>query len=320
MCTVYAIEGVGLTQAYGEHTVLDGVDIRVPEGSVYALLGPNGAGKTTTVRILSTLLAPQEGSASVAGHDVVRDRGQVRRLISLTGQYTALDEPLTGRENLEMIGGLIGLTRAAARKRTKELLKRFDLVAAGDRRVGTYSGGMRRRLDLAAGLLGEPRVVFLDEPSTGLDPRSRQDLWTLISRLAASGVTVFLTTQYLEEADALADRIAVLDGGRIVAEGTSGELKDEVAGQRLELRLTHEPAFKDIVDRLGRRALRIDPATLTVAVATSGEAAQIRRLLDELDPLQLNIARFALHRATLDDVFLTLTRHRPESRVTTTHA
>src|SRR3954470_6154746 len=229
-----AIEAIALRKAYGGVHVLDGVDLRVEAGSVFAMLGPNGAGKTTTVRILSTLVAPDAGGARVAGFDVVAQRRQVRRAISLTGQYAAVDELQTGAENLRMMGRLSGLSRAAARGRAAELLERFDLTGAGRRRVATYSGGMRRRLDLAASLVARPAVLFLDEPTTGLDPRSRQALWEVIEELVADGVTVFLTTQYLEEADRLAGRIAVLDRGRVVAEGTAAELKRRVAGPRLD--------------------------------------------------------------------------------------
>ncbi|HEX5899775.1 MAG TPA: ATP-binding cassette domain-containing protein [Solirubrobacteraceae bacterium] len=218
-----AVEAAGLMKSYGDVKVLDGVDLRVRRGSVFALLGPNGAGKTTTVRILCTLAAADGGRARVAGHDVVAARHHVRRSISLTGQYAALDEVQTGEENLRMMGRLAGLPRGDARRRAGELLERFDLVEAGRRRVATYSGGMRRRLDLAASLVARPAVLFLDEPTTGLDPRSRQAMWAVIADLVDGGVTVFLTTQYLEEADRLADRVAVLDGGRVVAEGTSFE-------------------------------------------------------------------------------------------------
>jgi ABC-2 type transport system ATP-binding protein len=229
-----AIEATGLTKSYGTVRVLDGVDVRVRRGSVFALLGPNGAGKTTAVRILATLTEPDTGRALVAGHDVIAARHEVRRRISLTGQYAALDELQTGAENLRMMGRLRALPRGDARDRARELLERFELTDAADRRVGTYSGGMRRRLDLAASLVARPEVLFLDEPTTGLDPHSRQSMWALVSELTASGVTVFLTTQYLEEADRLADEIAILDGGRIVAEGTARALKDLAGANTLE--------------------------------------------------------------------------------------
>jgi ABC-2 type transport system ATP-binding protein len=308
-----AIETAGLSKFYGTHRVLDAVDLRVARGSVFALLGPNGAGKTTTVRILATLAHPDRGRVTVAGHDVLTQRHEVRRRISLTGQYAALDEPQTGRENLTMIGRLLGLRGAAARVRAGELLEQFDLLNAADRRVGTYSGGMRRRLDLAASLIGRPEVVFLDEPTTGLDPRSRRAMWEVVTRLAASGTTVLLTTQYLEEADRLADRIAVLDGGAVVAEGTVQELKARVVQQRLDLRLAGEGAFDHVARGLGPRAVHLDRDQLTVGLATDGTASQIRKLLDELDPDQDLIERFSVRRASLDDVFMTLTGHRSET-------
>jgi ABC-2 type transport system ATP-binding protein len=311
-----AVEATGLAKSYGAVKVLAGVDLQVERGSVFSLLGPNGAGKTTTVRILSTLTRADAGQARVAGFDIVRDRHQVRRSIRLTGQYTAVDGLQTGEENLRMMGRLSGLSRAQARRRARELLGRFDLADAGRQRVGTYSGGMRRRLDLAASLVGRhPTLVFLDEPTTGLDPRGRQAMWQVITDLAGSGVTVFLTTQYLEEADRLADRIAVMDGGRVVAEGTSTQLKRQIAGQCLDLVLADAVAFQDVARSLGQRAVHSDPGRLTIAVATDGSAAHVRALLDEVDPQRSAVRRFAVHSATLDDVFLALTGHtagRPE--------
>jgi ABC-2 type transport system ATP-binding protein len=265
------------------------------------------------VRILSTLTRADDGQARVAGFDVVRDRHEVRRRISLTGQFAALDEAQTGAENLGMMGRLSRLPRAAARRRADELLEQFELTGAGRRRVGTYSGGMRRRLDLAASLVGRPSVVFLDEPSTGLDLQSRQTMWRVIAGLAGSGVTVFLTTQYLEEADRLADRIAVLDAGRLVAEGTAEELKRRVAAQRLDLTCPDAMAYDEVRRYFGERAVHLDPAILTVGVATDGTAAQVRALLDEADPGRCLVAAFAVHGATLDDVFLTLTGHAKEA-------
>src|SRR4051794_29201635 len=260
-----AVEAAGLQKSYGDVQVLRGVDLRVARGSVFALLGPNGAGKTTTVKILATLVAADGGCARVAGFDVAAERRAVRRSISLTGQYAALDELQTGAENLFMMGRLAGLPRAQARARAAELLARFGLVAAGGRRVATYSGGMRRRLDLAASLVGRPAVLFLDEPTTGLDPRSRQAMWEVIAELVADGVTVFLTTQYLEEADRLAGRIAVLDRGRVVAEGTADELKRRVAGPRLDLRLAGECAYAGVAAALGERAVPLGELRLGVA-------------------------------------------------------
>ena len=303
----WAIEVTGLTKSYGELTVLDRLDLRIPAGSVFCLLGPNGAGKTTTVRILSTLINADSGQARVVGFDVRTERRQVRRRISLTGQFAAIDEVQTGVENLRMIGALAQLGRSEARRRADELLAQFDLVEAGGRRVATYSGGMRRRLDLAASLVSTPEVIFLDEPTTGLDPRSRQQLWQVISDLAGTGVTVFLTTQTLDEADRLADRIAIMDNGRLVAEGTAAELKRRIADQRLELTLADRQAFDGLARRLGNQTTGIDPARLTITLPTDGDAERIRALLDELDPGRTLIHRFALHETTLDDVFLALT-------------
>jgi ABC-2 type transport system ATP-binding protein len=314
-----AIEAVGLEKSYGAVPVLSGLDLRVGRGSVFALLGPNGAGKTTTVRILATLTRADAGQARVAGLDVVSDRRRLRRRISLTGQYAAVDDLQTGEECLRMMARLSGMSSTNARARAHELLDRFGLADAAGRRAGTYSGGMRRRLDLAAGLVADPEVVFLDEPTTGLDPRSRQDLWQVITGLAGSGVTVFLTTQYLEEADRLADHIAVVDGGRIVAEGTAAELKRRIADQRLDLVLTDSGTYDDAARLLGHRVVQRDPAALTLGVATDGSAAHVRALLDEVDPHCLTVRTFTVHTATLDDVFLTLTGHeavRPEPETT----
>ena len=309
MTAELAVEATGLEKSYGEVRVLTGVDLRVARGSVFSLLGPNGAGKTTMVRILATLARADAGRARVAGFDIVRDRRQVRRSISLTGQYAAVDELQTGEENLRMMGQLSRLPRPAARRRARELLDQFDLAEAGGRRVGTYSGGMRRRLDLAAGLVGHPSVIFLDEPTTGLDLRSRHAMWQVITGLAGSGVTVFLTTQYLEEADQLADRIAVLDGGRVVAEGTPTELKQRFSDQRLDLTLADATAFESISRYLGERVLQRDASRLSVGIATDGSAAQVRGLLDEVDPQRQAVRTFTVHSATLDDVFLALTGH-----------
>jgi ABC-2 type transport system ATP-binding protein len=304
-----AIEATGLTKSYGEVRVLDGVDLAVARGTVFSLLGPNGAGKTTTVRILATLSRADGGRARVAGFDVASERREVRRRISLTGQYAAVDEVQTGAENLRMMGRLLGLPARDARARASELLERFDLAAAGDRRVATYSGGMRRRLDLAASLVSRPSVIFLDEPTTGLDPRSRIAMWEEVERLVDGGTTVFLTTQYLDEADRLADRIAVIDGGRVVAEGTAQQLKRRVADQRLDLVLADPDAFEDVAAALAGRAIVRDRARLQLGVATDGSAAHVRALLDELDPDRVAVRRFSVHDATLDDVFLALTGH-----------
>ncbi|MFB9467066.1 ATP-binding cassette domain-containing protein [Streptomyces cinereospinus] len=302
-----AVEASGLRKSYGKVQVLRGVDISVRKGSVFALLGPNGSGKTTTVRILSTLTSPDAGQAKVAGFDIARERRNVRQRITLTGQQAAIDKNQTGAENLYMMARLSGLPRGEAHERARYLLDRFDLTEAGGRRLGTYSGGMARRLDLAASLVGAPSVVFLDEPTTGLDPRSRQALWGVIADLTASGLTVFLTTQYLEEADRLADRVALLDGGTVVAEGTPDELKERVAGQRLDLELADRVAFETVLGLLGDRAAEQDRDLLTVGVATDGSASQVRALLDEVDPGRDRVTKFDVRSATLDDVFLALT-------------
>jgi len=315
-----AIEAHGLAKSYGEVRVLDGIDLTVPRGTVFALLGPNGAGKTTTVRILTTLLRPDAGRASVAGFDIARERRHVRRNISLTGQNVAIDELQTGEENLRMMARLTGLTGTQSRRRAAEMLERFDLEGARGRRVATYSGGMRRRLDLASGLVGHPSVIFLDEPTTGLDLHSRQAMWEVIAEQVRTGVSILLTTQYLEEADQLADTIAVMEGGRVVATGTPAALKQQIAEQRLELTLADDGAFRQVVDRLGRLVITADPAQRVVSVATDGAAAGIRRLLDEVDPTGCGISRFTVHTATLDDVFLALTGsrpHRPDTKTGT---
>ncbi|WP_412077188.1 ATP-binding cassette domain-containing protein [Streptomyces xanthophaeus] len=297
------IHATGLTKSYGDLRVLDGIDLAVPRGSVLALLGPNGAGKTTAVRILATLTAADSGTARVAGHDVTAERSRVRERISVTGQFAAIDELQTGAEMLRMTGRLSGLPARTARARAAELLDRFGLAEAADRTAKTYSGGMRRRLDLAASLVCRPEVIFLDEPTTGLDPRSRQDLWDLVRELRADGTTVLLTTQYLEEADQLADRVALLAEGRIAAEGTPAELKSRVAGHRLDLTLVSRAAY----DALAPRAVHLAPDELTLGLPTDGSALHVRALLDELDPDRTAVDRFAVRSATLDDVFLSLT-------------
>jgi ABC-2 type transport system ATP-binding protein len=305
-----AVEAAGLTKSYGGVTALAGVDLRVAAGSRCAVLGPNGAGKTTTVRILATLTRPDAGHARVAGCDILHDQHRLRRRISLTGQYTGLDAVQTGEENLRMVARLAGLGRGQARRRAAELLAQFGLTEAARRRIATYSGGMQRRLDLAATLITEPSVIFLDEPTTGLDLPSRLALWQVISELRGAGVTTVLTTQYLEEADQLADQIVVIDAGRVVAEGTPAELKQRVAGQRLELTLADGPAFDDVARAAAWvGVLEADPGRLLISVATDGSAAHIRWLLDELDPHGEAVARFAVRGATLDDVFLALTGH-----------
>ncbi|MFK4835715.1 ATP-binding cassette domain-containing protein [Microbacterium sp. ZW T2_14] len=276
----------GLRKTFGRRPVLDGLDLQVSRGEVFALLGPNGAGKTTTINILTTLVNPDAGTATVAGLDVARDPEQVKRRISLTGQAAAVDDVLTGTENVVMMGRLSGLPRRSARRRAAELLERFGLTDAASRRVGTYSGGMRRRLDLALSFVVAPEVLFLDEPTTGLDTRSRRELWDVIRSLADAGTTVFLTTQYLEEADQLADRIAVLDGGRIVATGTAAQLKSRIGGDTVELHDAHGQLVRE--------------------VATDGSVAGLRRALDLLDGSGAE-GVVTLRRPSLDDVFLSLT-------------
>jgi ABC-2 type transport system ATP-binding protein len=303
MSTKYAIEANGLRKSFGEVTALQGVDLQVERGTMLALLGPNGAGKTTVVRILSTLLTPDGGTALVEGNDVVRDARQVRELIGLTGQDVAVDGMLTGRENLELMGRLFHLPRAVAKQRAVELLTVFDLVQAANRPVRTYSGGMRRRLDLAVSLISSPPVLFLDEPTTGLDPRSRLAMWETIRKLLAAGTTILLTTQYLDEADQLADRIAVLDGGRVVAAGTADELKRQVGSERLELTLATEADADRARQVVG--GVRID-ARPSVSVPVAG-FEEVRRLLNLIAEGGLEVPGLALRQPTLDDVFLTLT-------------
>ena len=300
-----AIEVRGLRKRFDDHTVLDGIDLSVPRGTVLALLGPNGAGKTTTVNILSTLLLPDAGSIRVAGHDLHAHPDRVRSSIGLTGQFAAIDDLLTGAENLVLMGRLHHLDRAEIADRTRHLLERFDLADVADRRPSTYSGGMRRRLDLAMGLVGRPDVVFLDEPTTGLDPRSRREMWQIVRELVADGVTILLTTQYLEEADQLADRIALLDGGRIVAEGTEAELKRRIPGGRITLRFNDSEALARAEHALEPQA--VHPDTLSLDVAGRGDVGTLRDLLDRLDAERIAVEELALHSPDLDDVFLALT-------------
>ncbi|MFN8077316.1 MAG: ATP-binding cassette domain-containing protein [Kineosporiaceae bacterium] len=302
-----AIEVRGLRKSYGTTPVLDGLDLTVAPGRVTVLLGPNGAGKTTTVRVLATLLAPDAGTARVSGYDVVRERREVRRRLSLTGQATTVDAQLTGEENLRVVARLAGLGRRDARRRTRELLAQVGLDEAGGRRVAAYSGGMRRRLDLALGLVTVPEVMLLDEPTTGLDPRSRHELWRAVEELARAGTTVLLTTQYLEEADRLAGHVAVLDRGRIVAEGTPAQLKHRVAPRRLVLTLAGPRAHADAVAALGDAVLAADPAALTVSVPGGLTAPELRALLDRVDPARTGVTAFDDHEASLDEVFLALT-------------
>ena len=303
-----AISVQGLAKSFGDVRALDGVDLEAAPGTVLGILGPNGAGKTTTVRVLATLLTPDAGSARVCGLDVVADAAQLRSRIGLAGQYAAVDEHLTGIENLVMVGRLYGERRAAARRRANELLERFDLVEAAARPVKGYSGGMRRRLDLAAALVAQPPVLFLDEPTTGLDPRSRVDLWETIEALVAEGTTVLLTTQYLDEADRLADRIAVIDHGRVIADGTADQLKDRVGGERLEVRLTHvESAFAatEALSGMSEEPPQVEGDIVRVAIEERGEA--IMEAAIRLRTAGVRVEDLSVRRPTLDDVFLSLT-------------
>jgi ABC-2 type transport system ATP-binding protein len=310
------ITAEGLVKIYKtrKHEVraLDGLDLSVAEGTVLGLLGPNGAGKTTTVRILATLLRPDAGRATVSGYDVVTDAQQIRTLIGLSGQYAAIDENLTGRENLWMFGTLYQLASATARTRATELLDQFELADAADRVVKTYSGGMRRRLDLASALIGRPKLLFLDEPTTGLDPRSRLGMWDVIRSLVREGVTLLLTTQYLEEADELADNIAVVDHGRIIARGTADELKAQVGGERIEV-IVHDRAKIDDAQRIlggiGVGAAKIDEHTRRVTAPSDGGAKRLANVIRAFDEAGIAIDDIGLRRPTLDDVFLSLTGH-----------
>jgi ABC-2 type transport system ATP-binding protein len=321
MSDVPAIKADGLVKHYGKTKALDGLDLTVHTGTVYGLLGPNGAGKTTAVRILATLLRPDGGQARVLGRDVVADAPAVRRMIGLTGQYAALDEYLTGRANLIMIGQLSRLTARAARQRADELLEQFDLTAAASRAVKTYSGGMRRRLDLAASLIGHPAVLFLDEPTTGLDPSARALMWDIVRQLVADGTTLLLTTQYLDEADVLASRVAVIDGGKVIAEGAPAELKASVGGQRLLITLADEsdaePAARALAPFATTPVIPTGTGRLIEApvIATDGLATEVVRALDAAG---VKVSEISVRSASLDDVFLTLTGHAAEDRTAKT--
>jgi ABC-2 type transport system ATP-binding protein len=313
--TNLAIAANGLRKSYrdktGDKVVLDGIDLAVPEGTVFSLLGPNGAGKTTTVQILSTLIPADGGTVQVAGHDLARKPDDVRGAIGVTGQYSAVDKLLTGEENLLLMADLKHLSRRDGKRKAAELLERFDLVDAARKTAGTYSGGMQRRLDLAMTLVGDPRLIFLDEPTTGLDPRSRRSMWQIVRELVASGVTILLTTQYLEEADELADRIALLDHGRLIAEGTAEELKRRIPGGHIELTFadTHLlDAARHLLD-----AGIADPEALTLQVPSDGSVRAIRELLSLLDERSIDIDTMSVHTPDLDDVFLTLTGQKQEA-------
>ncbi|MFC4018850.1 ATP-binding cassette domain-containing protein [Micromonospora sp. GCM10011542] len=316
--TGLAIEAEGLTRSFGDTRALAGIDLQVPAGTVYGLLGPNGAGKTTAVRVLATLLRPDGGHARVFGHDVVTEADAVRGRVSLTGQYASVDEDLTGTENLVLLGRLLGLRKPAARERAAALLAAFGLTEAADRQVKKYSGGMRRRIDIAASILNTPDLLFLDEPTTGLDPRSRNQVWEIIRAVVAHGTTVLLTTQYLDEADQLAGRIAVVDHGRVIAEGTPGELKSSVGSGTVHLRL-RDAGQRPEAERVLRAALGVpvqlegDPVALTARVGEAGTdldaSAQAARALGELARAGIVVDDFSLGQPSLDEVFLALTDH-----------
>jgi ABC-2 type transport system ATP-binding protein len=310
-----AISVAGLRKSYGGQVVLDGIDLAVPEGTIFSLLGPNGAGKTTVVQILSTLINADGGELRVAGHDLSAAPDAVRAAIGVTGQFSAVDNLLTGTENLLLMADLHHLGRAAGRRRAADLLRQFDLTDAARKLAGTYSGGMRRRLDLAMTLVGDPRLIFLDEPTTGLDPRSRRTMWQIIRDLAASGITILLTTQQLAEADELADRIALLDHGRIVAEGTADELKRRIPGGHIELRF----AAQSELDSAGRllAAASGDDEALTLQVPGDGNVEALRALLNQLDRAAIRVEGLSIHTPDLDDVFFALTgqpEHKPDGR------
>jgi len=304
-----AIEVSQLRKAFGDRTVLDGIDLEVPTGTIFSLLGPNGAGKTTTVNVLTTLIAADGGSVRVAGHDAATEARAVRAAIGVTGQFAAVDELLTGQENLQLMADLHRVG-AGSGKLIADLLERFDLIESAGKLTSTYSGGMRRKLDLAMTLVGDPQIIFLDEPTTGLDPRSRRTMWGIVRDLVAGGVTVFLTTQYLDEADQLADRIAVLDQGRLVAQGTPAELKRQIPGSHVRLRFA-DLSTLDAAARVLTGATRDDEA-LTLQVAGDGGTRSLRSLLDRLDEYSLDAEELSVHTPDLDDVFLALTGHDTE--------
>ena len=301
------IETRGLCKSFGEHVVLDGIDLDVPSGTISALLGPNGAGKTTTVQILSTLIRTDSGEVQIAGHDLFREPDAVRAVIGVTGQFSAVDPLLTGEENLRLMADLHHLSRSEGQRLANELLERFELVDAARERLATYSGGMRRRLDLAMTLIGDPRIIFLDEPTTGLDPRSRYTMWQIIRDLVSGGVTILLTTQYLEEADQLADRIAVLDRGKLVAQGTPSELKRRIGGSHMRLQFADVSGLESAIHILGD-VIRDDDA-LSLQIPSDGNVRSIKALLDKLDDESIVVNDLSIHTPDLDDVFFALTDH-----------
>jgi ABC-2 type transport system ATP-binding protein len=296
-----------LQKSFKKLHVLRGITFSVERGTILAVLGPNGAGKTTTIRILSTLLLPDDGKAKINGYDVVEQDDKVRASIGLTGQYAAVDEYLTGRENLQMMGRLYRLSKKDTLERANALLEQFDLAEASVRPVRTYSGGMRRRLDLAMSLIASPPIIFLDEPTTGLDPRSRMTIWKMIKELTKSGTTILLTTQYMEEADQLADKIVVIDNGKVIAEGTASELKKRVGSDRLEIAIGSGSSFDKAKKIIDGGALQIDDERRTISLATKGGVADLKQILEQLDNARIQVESISLHSPTLDDVFLTLT-------------
>lgn len=305
--TEFAIEAHNLHKSYGDNHVLRGINLQVKRGTMLALLGPNGAGKSTTVKILSTLLSPDKGSLYVEGHDVVADPASVKSVIGLTGQSAAVDELLTGRENLIMMGRLYRLTKRSARTRAQELLEEFDLLEAAERPVKTYSGGMRRRLDLAVSLIATPPVIFLDEPTTGLDPRSRLVMWDIIKKLMKTGTTILLTTQYLEEADQLADNIILIDDGKVIAEGSAKKLKSKVGKDRLVITFESKKELLHAQTLLGAKALAVNEDILQITVPISGSGNDVRSILELLHSKNIDAQALDIHKPTLDDVFLSLT-------------
>ncbi len=305
-----ALEVTGLRKSFGDKVALDGIDLNVPEGSIFALLGPNGAGKTTAVQILSTLIRADAGEVRVAGNDPVRHPEAVREVIGVTGQFSAVDNILTGEENLTLMADLNHLARDEGRRRVADLLERLNLVEDSRKPAATYSGGMRRRLDLAMTLLGEPRIIFLDEPTTGLDPRSRRTVWRIVRELVERGVTIFLTTHYLEEADQLADRVALLDHGRLIAEGSPDELKQLIPGGHVRLEFADAQALEAAATALPRSSREDD--ALALEIPGDGGVRSLRALLDRLDAASIQVERIAIHTPDLDDVFLALTGHPEE--------
>lgn len=305
----YAVVAKGVKKSFKDLKVLDGVDLRIKRGTILALLGPNGAGKTTMVRILSTLLDADDGTVEIEGFDLKKQADDVRSVIGLTGQYAAVDEYLTGRENLMMMGRLYHLSKADSIQRTEELLEQFDLTDAANRVAKTYSGGMSRRLDLAVSLIATPPVIFLDEPTTGLDPRSRIAMWDVIKAIVAQGSTILLTTQYLEEADQLADQIAVIDGGKVIAEGTPDQLKKSIGSERIELTFESESGLKKAQKLFSDATAKIDEKRRTMSVANEGGVKKVRTILEKLEKENIKVEGLSLHKPTLDDVFLDLTGH-----------